>query len=41
MSRTIRIEHLGRVEGHGGITVELTGTRSAKCASTSSKVYGC
>jgi len=25
MSRTIRIEHLGRVEGHGGITVELDG----------------
>ena len=25
MSRTIRVEHLGRVEGHGGITVELDG----------------
>lgn len=25
MSRTIRIEHLARVEGHGGVTVELDG----------------
>jgi sulfhydrogenase subunit alpha len=25
MSRTIRVEHLARVEGHGGITVELDG----------------
>jgi sulfhydrogenase subunit alpha len=25
VSRTIRVEHLGRVEGHGGITVELDG----------------
>ena len=25
MSRLLRIEHLGRVEGHGGITVELEG----------------
>lgn len=25
-SRTIRVEHLARVEGHGGITVELSGT---------------
>lgn len=25
MSTTIRVEHLARVEGHGGITVELDG----------------
>jgi sulfhydrogenase subunit alpha len=25
MSRLLRVEHLGRVEGHGGITVELEG----------------
>jgi sulfhydrogenase subunit alpha len=27
MSRVIRVEHLARVEGHGGITVELDGSR--------------
>jgi sulfhydrogenase subunit alpha len=27
MSRTIRVEHLARVEGHGGIAVELDGER--------------
>lgn len=27
MTRTIRVEHLARVEGHGGITVELDGAR--------------
>jgi sulfhydrogenase subunit alpha len=27
VSRTLRVEHLARVEGHGGITVELTGDR--------------
>lgn len=25
MSTTIRIEHLARVEGHGGVTVEMEG----------------
>jgi sulfhydrogenase subunit alpha len=29
VTRTIRIEHLGRVEGHGGITVELEGDELA------------
>jgi sulfhydrogenase subunit alpha len=27
VTRTIRVEHLARVEGHGGITVELAGDR--------------
>ena len=27
MSRTIVVEHLGRIEGHAGITVTLNGTR--------------
>jgi sulfhydrogenase subunit alpha len=27
MSRTVRVEHLARVEGHGGIAVELDGER--------------
>lgn len=25
MTRTVRIDHLARVEGHGGVTVELDG----------------
>ena len=27
MTRTIAVEHLARVEGHGGITIELEGER--------------
>ena len=30
MSSTIRVEHLARVEGHGGITVEMDGATVAK-----------
>ena len=26
MKRTVKVDHLARVEGHGGITVELEGT---------------
>jgi len=30
MSKTIRVEHLARVEGHGGITVEMDGDEVSK-----------